>query len=172
MGLIFFFILSSGVVNLKAVTHQADVKELAVTKAVSSSRLLLSQKAALEHTANITADCQLACALSIPAGSLYSSFIKKGNWHKSVNKAALATILNFSHVELYSFTFFLQPAHVVMKTFMHQNAQVRWLKVSTAFCLYHLDIFVRFRHFHVYSRALTRSLNWTANQGCVSRKHC
>lgn len=81
MGLIFFFFLSGGVVNLKAVTHQADDKELAVTKAVSSRQLLLSQKAVLEHTANTTADCQLACALSIPAcmNSLYSSFIKKGN---------------------------------------------------------------------------------------------
>ncbi len=49
--------------TLMARTHQADFKELAVTKAngvVTPRRQCLDQKAALEHTTQTTADYKLA----------------------------------------------------------------------------------------------------------------
>lgn len=55
-------------ISLKAVTHQADVKELAATKAdcVFASRWLrLGQKAVLEQPAKTPADCQPACVLHV-----------------------------------------------------------------------------------------------------------
>lgn len=69
-------------VALKAGTHQANLKELATTKAnsvVTSRRLCLDQKAVL-NAAQTTADCKLVCAFcaSVPESAginiLYSSF--------------------------------------------------------------------------------------------------
>ncbi len=75
--------------DLKAGTHQADFKELAVTKPSHQQRL--DQKAALEHTAQTTTDCKLTRAvptciscLSAAINSKYSSF-KRRNRNKDIS---------------------------------------------------------------------------------------
>ncbi len=82
--------------DIKAGTHQADFKELAATKAngvVASRRQRRTKKAALEHTAQTTADGKLTCAfcacvrgincLFQQLSIVYSSF-KRRNRNKDI----------------------------------------------------------------------------------------
>lgn len=160
--------------NVKAVAHQAGIKELAPMKADCVVALCLGIKGALEHTAKNAINGQLACMFCI---CMRGNTVYTSRWHLSFRNKNRDQDCGYTNREKSSvclpfwiwimlinklINFFIPDGHVIMKIFACWNAWICICKIRRAFCVWLLTLtFTCFSHFRFFT-------HWSAKLNCQS----